>query len=162
MNDDVSVELKADQVSATAVVAAGPAEVFDYLRRPANHARISGDHSVQRAMTGPELLGLGDNFGMSMRIALPYRVTSRVVEFEQDRLIAWCHFFGHRWRWELEEVEPGRTRVRETFDLGTARLPAALRLIGLPAGHRGNVAKSVRNVAEHFRSTTSNESKPAD
>ncbi|WP_405059601.1 SRPBCC family protein [Kribbella sp. NBC_01505] len=151
MSDYVEVELSADQVSATTVVEAEPAAVFDFLRRPGNHAEISGDHSVRGSMKGPDLLGPGDNFGMSMRIKLPYRVTSRVVEYEQDRLIAWCHFFGHRWRWELEEAEPGRTRLRETFDLRTARIPAALRLIGLPAGHRGNVAKSVRNVAKHFR-----------
>ncbi|MFI5735457.1 SRPBCC family protein [Kribbella sp. NPDC051587] len=152
MGDDVAVELGADRVSAEAVVEADAGAVFEFLRRPANHVVISGDHTVRGAMTGPEALGPGDSFGMAMRIKLPYRVTSRVVEFEQDRLIAWCHFFGHRWRWELEPLGPGRTRVRETFDLGTAKIPAALRVIGLPAGHRGNVAKSVRNVAAHFRS----------
>ncbi|GAA0618649.1 dimethyladenosine transferase [Kribbella sandramycini] len=152
MTDGVEVELRADQVSAETVVAADAAAVFEFLRRPANHAVISGDRTVRDAMTGAAVLGPGDRFGMAMRIKVPYRVTSRVVEFEQDRLIAWCHFFGHRWRWELEPIGPGQTRVRETFDLGTARIPAALRLIGLPAGHRGNVAKSVRNVAAHFRS----------
>jgi hypothetical protein len=151
MGDDVAVVLGADRVSAEAVVEADAGSVFDFVRRPMNHVLISGDQTVRGAMTGPEVLGLGDAFGMSMRIKLPYRVTSRVVEFEQDRLIAWCHFFGHRWRWELEPLGPGRTKVRETFDLSTAKIPAALRVIGLPAGHRGNVAKSVRNVAEHFR-----------
>ncbi|TDD54458.1 dimethyladenosine transferase [Kribbella antibiotica] len=151
MADDVTVELTADRVSATTVVDADPSAVFDFLRRPANHAVISGDHTVRGAIKGPELLAPGSRFGMEMRIKLPYRVTSRVVEFEPDRLIAWCHFFGHRWRWELEPAGPGRTSVRETFDLGTAKIPAALRVIGLPQGHRGNVAKSVRNVANHFR-----------
>ncbi|GAB3929362.1 hypothetical protein GCM10029976_028870 [Kribbella albertanoniae] len=150
MSDRVQVQVTDGQVWATAVVGADPAEVFDFLRRPVNHSIVSGDRSVQGAMRGPEALAAGDRFGMSMRIGLPYRVTSKVVEFEQDRLIAWCHFFGHRWRWELEPVGPGQTKVRETFDLTTARIPAALRLLGLPRAHSGNVAKSVGNVAKHF------------
>lgn len=146
----VTTELDRDRVSATAVVDADPAAVFDYLRRPVNHAAISGDRTVQGNLVGPPALSLGDRFGMSMKIVLPYQVTSKVVEFDQDRLIAWCHLSGHRWRWELEPAGPGRTRVTETFDLSTARLPIALRLMGLPAGHRGNVAKSVANLVRHF------------
>lgn len=34
------------------------------------------------------------------RIADPVR-----TEFDEDRLIAWRHFAGHRWRYELEPVD---------------------------------------------------------
>jgi len=148
---EVTTALDADTVSATAIVDAPAEVIFDFLRRPANHATISGDRSVRGTVVGPEVLGAGDRFGMSMRIVVPYRVTSKVVEFEDGRRIAWSHFYGHRWRWTLEPVDAGRTRVTETFDLSTAVAPFVLRLtLGLPRNHRGNVAKSVRNLAAHF------------
>lgn len=146
----VETSVTSDTVSATAVVDAPPEEVFEFLRRPANHSTISGDHTVKGSTTGPEALSLGDRFGMNMKLGLPYRVTNKVVEYEPGRRIAWCHFGGHRWRWTLEPAEEGRTRVTETFDLSTARIPVALRLMGYPRRHETNVAGSVANVAAHF------------
>jgi uncharacterized protein YndB with AHSA1/START domain len=146
----ITVAATRDTISASAVVPAPPAAVFDFLRRPANHPALSGDHSVRGTRRGPEVLGEGDRFGMDMRIVLPYRVTSKVVEFDQDRRIAWCHLGGHRWRWELEPDGDGSTRVTETFDLSTALLPAALRLAGYPGKHRDNISGSLRRLVEQF------------
>lgn len=148
--EGVETTLTRDTVSATAVVDAAPDEVFEFLRRPANHSVISGDHTVKGSTTGPEALSLGDRFGMDMKLGVPYRVTNKVVEFEPGRRIAWCHFGGHRWRWSVEPAGDGRARVTETFDLSTARLPVALRLMGYPKRHETNVAGSVANVAAHF------------
>jgi len=150
--EGVTVTIADDSVSATTVVAAPPAEVFDYVRRPANHPAISGDHSVRGTRVGPEVLGAGDRFGMDMKLyGIPYRITSGVKEFEEDRLIAWAHAGGHRWRWTVEPDGDG-SRVTETFDLSTARPPVkpGLRLMGYPARHRPNVARSVANVRDHF------------
>jgi hypothetical protein len=138
-----------DTVAASADVAASPHDVFEYLRRPANHAAISGDHSVQGEVSGPEALGPDDRFSMRMKIGLPYRVSSKVVEFEADRRIAWCHFGGHRWRWEVEPAGEG-ARVTLTYDQSTAKFPPLLRLFGYPERHRKNVEQSVANVAAHF------------
>jgi uncharacterized protein YndB with AHSA1/START domain len=149
-DEDVTTEVSHDTVSASAIVDAPPDAVFDYLRRPANHLEINGDHTVRGLTAGPEQLSLGDSFGMKMKMGAPYRVSSKVVEFEQDRKIAWCHFGRHRWRWEIEPAGDGKSRVTETFDLSTARFPPALRLMGYPKGHAKNVAASVRNVAAHF------------
>lgn len=136
--------------TATGVVAASPDEVFDYVRRPANHVAISGDGSVKGARVGPEVLGDGDRFGMRMKqFGLPYRITSKVSEFEDGRRIAWRHVMGHTWRWELEPVEGG-TKLTETFDLSTCRLKPAVRAMGYPKGHVANVARSVANVRDHF------------
>ncbi len=53
---------------------------------------------------------------MSMRLwGVPYRVRNRVVEFEENRLIAWRHFEPQHWRFELQPTKSG-TRVTETFD----------------------------------------------
>ena len=153
--DGVTTSIDDNAVSATTVVDAPPATVFDFLRRPQNHAVISGDDSVRGNVSGPELLGPGSKFGMSMKVGVPYRVSSKVVEFEEDRLIAWCHFGGHRWRWELEPVGAKQTRVTETFDQSTAKLPFVLRAVGYPKRHLSNVTKSVANVAAHFASPSS-------
>lgn len=148
-----TTEVTGDQVSATITVEASPAEVFDFLRRPANHDEISGDRSVQGVRVGPDVLGDGDRFGMSMKmLGVPYRVASKVVEFDEGRLIAWCHFSGHRWRWTVAPAGDNRSTVTETFDLSTARFPPGLRLMGYPARHEENVARSVSNVAAHFSS----------
>lgn len=151
--EDVTVEVDRDTVSATAVVDAPPADVFDYVRRPANHLAISGDATVKGTLFGPDVLGDGDRFGMQMKqFGLPYRITSQVVEFAQGSKIAWCHFGGHRWRWELEATPDGGTRLTETYDQTTSKAPLALRLIGYPGRHKANVARSVANVRDHFAS----------
>jgi hypothetical protein len=146
--DDVTVEVDRDRISATAVVAAPPGAVFDYLRRPANHQALSGDGTVKGTLDGPDVLELDSRFGMKMRLGVPYRIHSKVTEFEQDRLIAWRHPGGHVWRWRLEPIDDGRaTRVTETFDMSTATFPPALRLFGYPERHRKNVVGSVTKLS---------------
>ena len=148
-DQDVTTTITEDTVSATGTVPASPEAVFDFLRRPANHSELSGDGTVKGSRTGDEELSMDSRFGMKMKVGVPYRVSSKVVEFEQDHLIAWCHFGGHRWRWELEPVDGG-TQVTETFDMSTAKFPPALRLAGYPKRHEDNVADSVRNLIAHF------------
>lgn len=148
-DQDVTTTLTEDSVSATGIVPATPEAVFDFLRRPANHSELSGDGTVKEATTGDETLAMGSKFGMKMKVGVPYRVSSKVVEFEEDRLIAWCHFGGHRWRWELEPADGG-TQVTETFDMSTAKFPPALRIVGYPKRHEDNVVGSVRNLIAHF------------
>lgn len=150
MPADVDVSLDRDTVSATTVVDASPTEIFEFLRRPANHAELSGDGTVRDTHSGDERLSEGSKFGMKMKIGVPYRISSKVVEFDEDRCIAWAHAGGHRWRWTLEPVGEGRTEVTETFDLSTSRFPPALRLVGYPRRHQDNVVQSVTNLAEHF------------
>jgi hypothetical protein len=148
--EGVATSIDDDTVSASAVVDATPAEVFDFLRRPQNHALISGDESVRGDVSGPEVLGPGSTFRMRMKVIAPYRITSKVVEFDEDHVIAWSHLGGHRWRWELEPVGESQTRVTETFDGSTAKVPFVLRAAGYPKRHLSNVANSVANVVARF------------
>lgn len=148
--DGVTTQVSRDAVSATAVVGAPAESVYEFLRRPANHVLLSGDKSVRGVVRGPERLALGDRFGMKMRVGLPYLIRSKVVEFDENRRLAWCHIGGHRWRWELEPRNDGTTTVTETFDMSTARVPAALRMFGFPKRHEANVANSVANVVAQF------------
>lgn len=139
-----------DTVSASATVDAPAADVFDFVRRPANHPIISGDGSVQENRFGPEVLGAGDRFGMAMKLGVPYRITNTVVDFEENRKIAWCHPGKHRWIWEIADNGDGTSTVTETYDQTYSRAPWLLRLFGYPGRHQDNVERSVRNVAAHF------------
>jgi hypothetical protein len=78
-----------------------------------------------------------------MRIAVPYRIGSEVVEYEPDRRIAWCHFYKHRWRYELEPVDGGTTVVTETFDARTALWPPGLYLLNAYDSNQTAVAKTL-------------------
>ncbi|HCB34333.1 MAG TPA: hypothetical protein DEP69_04015 [Acidimicrobiaceae bacterium] len=93
---------------------------------------------------------------MKMRFKLPYRTRNRVLEFDENRLIAWGHFGRHRWRYELEPVIGGAgsdggaavsTLVRETFDWSTSRLPWAIELVGFPKRNAAAMRKTLERLA---------------
>jgi len=149
----VTTSLTEHTASASATVAAAPGDVFAYLRNPANHAAISGDATVICDIKGSAPLVAESRFTMKMRRGpVRYRMTSKVVEYDPDRVIAWAHLGGHRWRWELQPDGDGGTVVTETYDQSTARLRWLNRLLGYPKGHVDNVAQSVANVARRFAS----------
>ena len=112
-------------VSASTTILAPPEVVFAILADPRQHARIDGSGSVKALTAGPDRLERGSEFGMDMKMyGLPYKIRNRVVEFEEGSLIAWRHFGGHRWRYELAPVGgvegvdgvEGGTAVTESFD----------------------------------------------
>lgn len=103
--------------SASTTIAAAPATVFAILADPTQHPRIDGSGSVRAARSGPERLELGSQFGMDMKVGASYKIQNTVVEFEEDRLIAWRHKGFHRWRYELTPTADGGTAVTETWDL---------------------------------------------
>lgn len=146
----MSVDLAARRTSASRIVTASPEQIFDVLTDPSKHPLIDGSGTVQS--TGKtERLKMGSKFGMSMKFNfLPYRIGSTVVEFEEDRLIAWCHFGKHRWRYELEPQEDGTTRVTETFDWSTSLAPKVIEIAGYPKQHLGSIERTLDNLAELF------------
>jgi hypothetical protein len=87
---------------------------------------------------------------MRMRLGLPYTILNTVVEFEEARLIAWRHFSGHRWRWQLADLGDGRTEVTETFDWSTARSPRVIELLGFPARNRRGIEVTLDRLATRF------------
>jgi uncharacterized protein YndB with AHSA1/START domain len=108
------------------VIPAPPERIFDLLADPARHHDIDGSGTVRDAAGGSERLALGSKFRMSMKRGISYAMVSEVVEFEENRRIAWqskppgsigARLGGGRiWRYELEPVDGG-TRVTETWDI---------------------------------------------
>ncbi len=102
---------------------------------------------VQQATDGSSRLELGSKFGMKMKLGpIPYRISNTVVEFEENRLIAWAHLGKHRWRYRLAPVEGG-TEVTEEFDWSTAAVPKAIELVGYPKKHLGSLERTLARLA---------------
>ncbi len=131
-NDEATTVTKRRQVSASRVIAADRQAIFDVIADPAMHPVIDGSGSVQGVQDGgPERLHEGARFGMDMRIGASYRILNTVVEFEEGTRLAWRHWHGHVWRYELAQVDGG-TEVTETFDWSRARSKLTIHLLGYP------------------------------
>ncbi|MET0189576.1 MAG: SRPBCC family protein, partial [Pseudonocardia sediminis] len=116
------VDAGARRVARRAEVRASASEIFDLLADPHRHGELDGSGTVRATVSGPSRLDMGASFSVNMKqLGVPYRITSRVVAFEQDRLIEWRHPLGHTWRWRLEPIEPAGTAVTETFDYSATR-----------------------------------------
>jgi len=141
--------MASQQVSVSREIAAPASVIFDILADPTRHSEIDGSGSVRGALAGSSTrLALGDKFGMKMKLLIPYDMRSTVVEFEEDRLIAWAHFGKHRWRYELEPIDDNTTRVTETFDWSTALVPKAIEVMGWPKRHPDNMAKTLERLEQ--------------
>ena len=121
--------MSGQMISASRVVPASPEQIFAVLTDPSRHQEIDGSETLQGLVGQSETLRLGSKFRMGVKIGISYRMTNKVVEFEENRLIAWCNLSAHRWRYELVPVEGG-TKVTETFDYGTARFPRFTKHMG--------------------------------
>jgi uncharacterized protein YndB with AHSA1/START domain len=125
-------------VSVERVIHAPASDVFALIADAGRHSSFDGSGTLNHAMQPSAPLTKGSTFGMAMRgrpetLFLPYRTTNTVIEFEQDRLIAWQTtafgglIGGRIWRYELSPTDPddgGGTLVRETWDVSHERVRA--------------------------------------
>ncbi|MGL5866385.1 MAG: SRPBCC family protein [Dermatophilaceae bacterium] len=145
-----------DIVSVTRLIPAPPELIFDLLADPGRHVDIDGGGTVQGARSGGRRLGLGDRFGVDMKIGLSYATLNEVVEYDENQRIAWqtrargamSRVVGGRiWRYVLEPVEGG-TMVTESWDLsreGVLSKPAVRLLAGTT---RRNMAATLERIEE--------------
>lgn len=131
-------------VSAVRTVAAPASVIFNLLADPRQHTTFDGSGSLHEVREGPERLFLGATFTMNMKIGVPYFTRNVVVDFVENRSIAWHHFVHCVWRYDLEEV-PGGTRITESF---TYDNPAglAVMLMGFPERNRRSMAATLERL----------------
>ncbi|MHB8189939.1 MAG: SRPBCC family protein [Ferrimicrobium sp.] len=141
-------------LEAELVIAAQTEEVFDFVARPANHSLMDGSGSVKGARTAPERLSLGATFGMNMRIAVPYRITNRVVAFQEGRELAWRHSGRHVWRYRFFPLGAGSTRVVESFEWDRAPLKLVYELTGVPGRNLLAMRRTLEKLKRLVEDTT--------
>jgi uncharacterized protein YndB with AHSA1/START domain len=147
-----------DAVSVERTIAAPPEKIFALLSDPNRHRDIDGSGSVREANEGSTKLALGSEFGMAMKLAgVPYSMVSEVIEYDEDKRIAWQtrpspswqrpYFGGRMWRYELEPSTSG-TRVRETWDISQEKGPVKhlLRIERSRAHTRHAMEKTLENI----------------
>jgi len=128
MNDKIRSEILETgnaQIKSARIVINAPAEkIFAILSNPHRHKEIDGSKTIQENISGPDKLVLGSKFGMKMHLGVDYRIRNTVVEYEENKLIAWRHLGRWIWRYELVNLGPQTTQVTETFDASRAPLIA--------------------------------------
>jgi uncharacterized protein YndB with AHSA1/START domain len=137
------------KISASTQIAASPATVFAIVADPAQHPRIDGSGSVREVIRsdGP-ITAKGQSFRVDMKMfGLPYKIENRVVEFAQDQQIAWRHFGGHRWRYEITPTADG-CEVTETFDYSMYPAPGRffIELAGFPQRNRSGIEGTLERL----------------
>ena len=143
-------DAKARIVSVERLIRAAPGLIFEILADPRQHSKIDGSGSVKAAqISAPSRLSLGAKFAMNMKIGIPYKMTNTVVEFEENRRIAWQHFGGHMWRYTLEPVDGG-TKVTEQFDYNGSKSVLMLKLRGSMGNNEKFMIKTLENIEKHF------------
>ncbi len=106
--------------SAERRIAATPETIFELIADPNQQPHWDGNDNLVEPVAAQRIEAAGEIFGMlttkgNLR-------ENHVVEFEEGRLIAWKPAepgqapLGHLWRWELEPLDGGHTRVVHTYD----------------------------------------------
>ncbi len=121
-------------VTASRVVNAPAARIFQLIADPGQQPRWDGNDNLAEAPQARRVTAVGDVF--VMRITKGSLRDNHVVEFDEGRRIAWRPAEpgspppGHLWRWELEPVDEQVTVVRHTYDWSALtdeqRIPRAL------------------------------------
>ena len=107
-------------VSASREIRAGADQIFELIADPAQQPRWDGNDNLSEAADGQRVTKVGDVFTMTTTNG--HVRENHVVEFDEGRRIAWKPAepggqpIGHLWRWELDPVDGGSTRVTHTYD----------------------------------------------
>lgn len=150
-------------ISVERLIQADAQALFDVLADPDMHPVIDGSGTVRAVAHGASArLHLGAEFAMDMRLGTRYRITNRVIEFDEPWRIAWRHFNGHIWRYLLRSVDGG-TLVTEQWDATAVWNRAALAMLGFPRrNRRGMIATLERLAARYERPATVTDDPAAD
>jgi uncharacterized protein YndB with AHSA1/START domain len=152
---------RGDVESVERLIPAPPERIFALLSDAAKHPEIDGSGTVRQAKgDGPTQLTLGSTFGMEMKMGFSYSMANTVVEYEQDRRIAWQttssvpllgRFVGGRiWRYELQPVKGG-TLVRESWDISKEKVK--LLVEPLRAKNRKGMTETLARIEDVVTST---------
>jgi uncharacterized protein YndB with AHSA1/START domain len=144
-----------DVVTVERFIPTTPDRIFALISDPRRHHEFDGSGTVKQARNVPDHLELGATFGMNMVLGVPYAMRSTVVEYEEDKLLAWqtrapVRFVdplagGRIWRYELEPTKGG-TLVKESWDI-REESPVTRPIVRRAAEQtRRNMAKTLERI----------------
>lgn len=120
-------------VSASREIAAPAEQIFELIADPRRQPEWDGNDNLVEIITGDRIRAVGEVF--AMRTTKGNHRDNLVVDFEEGRRIAWRPGnegetpAGHEWRWEVEPLTEGTSRVTHTYDWSEltdeARMPRA-------------------------------------
>jgi hypothetical protein len=136
-------------VSSSLLIKAPVSKIFDFLANPQNHLLIDGSGQLQDFIDVPERLFLGAKFSMDIKMGPKYKVTNTVIEFEENKVIAWKHFGRHVWKYELEDKGDNATLVTESWNWGTMPFGTrtGIEILGFPKKNLENIRKTLEKIA---------------
>ncbi|HMK63176.1 MAG TPA: SRPBCC family protein [Acidimicrobiales bacterium] len=157
--------MSGDVVSVERMIHAPPEAIFALVADSSRHPDIDGSGSViELKPDAPHKLTQGSVFGMGMKLGIRYSMVNTVVEYEENRRIAWkaepppglmARLSGGRiWRYELEPTDSG-TRVRESWDISQDKQRAMLRIVAA-----GQVKRSMEKTLERIEQLTASARQP--
>lgn len=148
-----TIDAGSRQVARRAVVNAPAAEIFAMLADPHRHHEIDGSGTVKEKVSGSHSVVEGDSFTVAMKqYGVPYKIKSKVVEFEQDKVIAWRHPAGHVWRWELEATSPSMTTITETWDASKTPAYPMFKLMGVVGKNGQGIEQTLEGLQGRYAS----------
>ena len=137
-------------VSSQREIAADAERIFGLIADPSQQPAWDGNDNLSQASAGQRVRATGEVFTMTLTNGGVRE--NHVVEFDEGRLIAWLPSDpgqqppGHLWRWELEPLGEGRTKVTHTYDW--SRLKDEKRLVRARATTSENLLSSLDNLAD--------------
>jgi Polyketide cyclase / dehydrase and lipid transport len=143
-------------IAVTRVINASPEVIFNILADPQMHPLIDGSGTVKDARVGgPARLSKGAKFAMEMKMfSVPYRISNKVIVFDEPMHIAWRHIGRHEWHYRLRAVEGG-TEVTETWDWSPMGLAGKIVEIGgFVDRNRAAMEKTLQRLAERAEAVT--------
>ncbi len=138
------------KITRSIEVARPAGELFALVADPHRHHELDGSGTVRDAIKGPDTLAEGDKFSVKMKMfGLPYKITSRVTEYDENKVIEWRHPMGHRWRWSFEATSPSETTVTEVFDFHRGG-GLGIKLLGFPRRNAAGIEATLQRLQDRF------------
>ncbi|TVS26750.1 hypothetical protein EKI56_05725 [Corynebacterium sanguinis] len=111
--------------SATRVIDAPAADIYDLLTNPQRHAETDNSGMVVSADQAERFQSVGDTFTMNMtKEDGDYQTRNKVFALQENKVVGWQNLenttagveVGAKWLYELEPEGPDATRVKITYD----------------------------------------------
>jgi len=152
--------MQGDRISVERVIDAPAEEIFALVADAGKHPVFDGSGTVEHTTAPSVPLSLGSVFSMRMRgrresLFLPYTMHNTVIEFDENRRIAWQTttlgglIGGRIWRYVLSPTDAeSRTLVREEWDISRDKQKILLRHSDMPKLAETGMRTTLDRIAE--------------